>query len=73
MISFSLQEANIERINFDNIVTDASMREHLRYRIPEGKILLNKKGKSKKKKAPQPETTAPGGPPNAASKKKKAS
>jgi len=65
MITLSWQAVNItDGINFDNIVTNANMCEHLRYWILEDKVLLDKKGKSKKKtKQDRSEAALPGGPP----------
>lgn len=48
MIIFSQLAKNFDRINFDKIVTDASMREYLGYDIPEGRVLLDWKGRIKK-------------------------
>ncbi len=37
-----------DEINFDRLVMDAAMRDHLGYSILENKTLLNMKGKAKK-------------------------
>jgi hypothetical protein len=42
-------------IDFDKLVTDVALRDHLRFHIPENKTLLNMKGKAKK-----PEGAGPG-------------
>jgi hypothetical protein len=44
-----LKAKKFEEIDFDKIVTEEAMREHLGYTIPENKTLLNKTGKAKKK------------------------
>jgi hypothetical protein len=50
MISHSRLGINqTDGIDFDKIVMDAAMREHLEYIIAKKKILMNKKGKLKKK------------------------
>jgi hypothetical protein len=44
MISCSQQGVNqIDGIDFDKIVTDATLREHFGYNIPKNKVLLDKK------------------------------
>lgn len=72
MISFSRQGSSINQINYDNIVTYANMREYLGNWIPEGKVWLDKRGKSKKSRKGEPKADAPGGPTEKAPKKKKA-
>jgi hypothetical protein len=73
MITLSQLQVNIRKIDFDNIVTDANMREHFGYQIPEGKVILDKMGKSKKKtQKGETRTALPGGPLEIVSKKKKA-
>jgi hypothetical protein len=47
-ITFSWLGKIFERINFDKIVPDASMREYLGYDIPEGRVPLDRRGKIKK-------------------------
>jgi hypothetical protein len=56
MITFSRLGKIFERINFDKIVTDASMREYLEYDIPEGRVPLDQRGKIKKTSDKMPPT-----------------
>lgn len=56
MIIFSRLEKNFERINFDKIVTDASMRKYLGYDILEGRVPLSREGKIKKSSDKAPHT-----------------
>lgn len=49
IIAFSRLPANADRMNFDNIVTAASMQKYLGYTIPNNKTMLNRRGNKKKK------------------------
>jgi hypothetical protein len=51
IIAWSAKWSKIKKfddIDFDKLVTDAAMRDHLGYNIPENKTLLSMKGKAKK-------------------------
>jgi hypothetical protein len=43
-----------DEIDFDKLVTDAALRDHLGYHIPENKTLLNMKGRAKGFEGPVP-------------------
>jgi hypothetical protein len=53
MLAFSRDYMNIERMQFDNIVTTENMRTYLGYQIPENKSVWRKKGKPKKVQPPR--------------------
>jgi hypothetical protein len=51
MLTFSQTLANILKIDYDNIVTDENMRKVLKYQIPIGKVLYDRKGKTMVRKS----------------------
>jgi hypothetical protein len=77
MIAYSADPANwvdekSAGIDFDELVTDAALRQHFGYHIPENKVLLNKMGKPKQKKAADvPKNSATGGTSKKSSKAKR--
>lgn len=50
-------------VDFDHVVTEDALREHLGYHIPEGKVPLDKKGKPMQKKSGTSEKSTVGGGP----------
>lgn len=51
MLTFSQTPTNVLKIDYDNIVTDENMRKALKYEIPTGKVLYDRKGKTMVRKS----------------------
>jgi len=51
MLTFSQTPGNASKIDYDNIVTDETMRKVLKYNIPAKKVWYNRKGKVVAKKS----------------------
>lgn len=61
MLKFSLLLENVEKMDYDAIVTNTALRKRFSYNIPEEKIKLDRRGKLKKTKiAGSSQPTVPG-------------
>jgi hypothetical protein len=59
MLTFSQTQANVLKIDYDNIVINKNMRRVLKYQIPTGKVWYDRKGKTMVKKSGSEAATTP--------------